>query len=57
MIKQDNKIKGVQTLKEGSVSYSKPLPALNEQDIIREKNEGREENRFIDHGKFKEFAY
>lgn len=35
MIRQENKIKGVNSLKEGSNSYSKPLPALNYEEIVR----------------------
>jgi hypothetical protein len=38
-IRQENKIKGVNGLKENSTIYSKPLPVLNYDEIGREKFE------------------
>ena len=56
MIRQENKVKGVSTLKESSANYSKPLPQLNYDQIQREKADAKEDNRLVDHNKFREFA-
>lgn len=56
VIRQENKARGVNNLKENSTNYSKPLPTVALDDLNREKAEGREENRFIDESKFREYA-
>ena len=55
-VRQENKIKGVNNLKENSTSYSRPLPALNYDELNREKLDLKEENRFIDQSKLREYA-
>lgn len=55
-LKQENKIKGVSNLKEASTNYSKPLPALNFDEFNRQKAEAKEQNRFIDEAKLREYA-
>lgn len=35
LIKQENKIKGVSTLKDASTSYSRPLPVINYDELNR----------------------
>lgn len=56
MVRQENKVKAVNSLKEGTANYSKPLPQLNYDEIQKEKADPKEDNRLIDHSKFKEFA-
>ena len=56
VIRQENKARGVNNLKENLTNYSKPLPVVTLDDLNREKVEGREENRFIDEIKFREYA-
>jgi len=56
LIKQENKIKGVTNLKDNSTNYTKPLPIINYEELNKEKVEGKEENRFIDQTKFREYA-
>ena len=51
-IRQENKIKGVSGVKDELTKYSRPIPTLNYDEIVREKAE-KEENRFIDENKFK----
>lgn len=48
VIRHENKAKGVNSLKENSTNYSKPLPLISYEDLNKEKFDGREENRFID---------
>lgn len=55
-VRQDNKIKGVNNLKENSTNYSRPLPALNYDELTKEKSDLKEENRFIDESKLREYA-
>lgn len=56
VIRHENKAKGVHNVKEMSTNYSKPLPVISYEELNKDKLDGREENRFIDETKFREYA-
>lgn len=56
VIRQENKARGVNSLKENSTSYSKPLPLITYDELSKDRPDAREDNRFIDESKFREYA-
>ena len=44
-------------MKDNVTTYSKPIPGFNSEDVVKEKqNEMREEGKFLEEGKFREYA-
>ena len=44
-------------MKDNVTTYSKPIPGINNEDVVKEKqNEIREEGKFLEEGKFREYA-
>ena len=57
ILKQEAKTKVVNTVKDGVTMYTKPIPGINSEDVTKEKqNEQREEGKFLEEGKFREYA-
>ena len=53
ILKQEAKTKVVNSMKQSVTTYTKPIPGINNEDVTKEKQEQREEGKFLEEGKFR----